>query len=133
MRQYFAVVCTNGLKWYDSVVYKMSKQDDVAAAQCSRVGQIHYMRGVNFTADYWIGMKHAIRDTILRRCGHEVITNCFSVRAKAFNNSVQQVLECTSKTTPIDEHFAAMELLLRFVLFHMKSGYLRCAVTDNHD
>ena len=87
------------------------------------------MRGINFTADHWLGMKQAIRDTILTQCGYEAILSQYT-----FNGDfLQQVLDNSEPTTSVDKHFVAIELLLRFVVTHMKRGYLRCAVADNHD
>ena len=111
-------------------VFIAFSQEEAAIAYCSCVGQIHYIRGINFTIDYWSGVKHSIRDTILTHCGHSVSI----VRDLQTHQCILQPPECmTAQAMPVDEHFAAIELLLRFVMLHMKSGYLHCAIADMHD
>ena len=38
---------------------------DHARLVCNRVGHIHYLRGVNFTADNWLLFKRVVVDSLL--------------------------------------------------------------------
>lgn len=40
-------------------------QEQPAAIACNRIGRLHYVRGIRFTADNWMLVKRAITDVVL--------------------------------------------------------------------
>lgn len=44
-------------------------QAQPALDACARIGRVHYIRGVKFTADNWVTVKSTIADVVLAENG----------------------------------------------------------------